>query len=182
MQHWRVGRPGKRLLSIGTKADHRFCPGGCVGFIAARIPPEDRTALVRNLTRKGAFDFHEPIIDEPPDLRIAQHRCRTIPAVAPNRNSPHSVYSLLDRSAECVRRISTGDASEIWTQSERISRRANRPRTQRLTPMPAHYLTQISLRFCPCTPSLPLSPLLPFIWALLNSLAAFFHTPILCSQ
>jgi len=77
VQDRHIGGSGKRCLFIHTEADHRLRPGCWVVLIAAGVPPEDRTALVCNLTRKSPLDFDEPIMDELPDLRIAQHRGRT---------------------------------------------------------------------------------------------------------
>ena len=77
VQDWHIGGSGKRRLFIHTEADHRLRPGCWVGLIAARVPPEDGTALVGKLTRKSPLDFHKPIMDELPDLRIAHHRWGT---------------------------------------------------------------------------------------------------------
>src|SRR5580700_5820920 len=77
VQDWHIGSSGKRRLFIHTEADHRLRPGCWVGLIAARVPPEDATALVCKLTRKSPLDFHEPIMDELPDLCIVHHRWRT---------------------------------------------------------------------------------------------------------
>jgi hypothetical protein len=76
MEHRHIRGFGKWLLSIRTEADHWLGPGGWVGLIAAGVPPEDRTTLFRELTRKGALNFHEAIINELPELGIGQHRGR----------------------------------------------------------------------------------------------------------
>jgi hypothetical protein len=59
---------GKRLLSIHAQSDHWPRPGPWVGLITTGVPPQNGTAPVSKLTRKGLLNFHEAFLGELADL------------------------------------------------------------------------------------------------------------------
>jgi hypothetical protein len=64
-------------LPVRAEANNGLGPSYWIVLIAAGVAPEDGAALVRKVTRKSLVEFHEAVVNELPDLRIAQHGRRT---------------------------------------------------------------------------------------------------------
>jgi hypothetical protein len=72
VQDRRIRGSYKWLLSVNTEPDDRLGPGCWIRLIAARVPPENCTALVCKIAREGRQDPHKSIADELLDLGVAQ--------------------------------------------------------------------------------------------------------------
>lgn len=94
MQYRLIHRLPKWLLIVVTQTNYRLGPGSPISLLAAQIAPKNRAALFGQLTRKGAFDLHEPVLNKTPNFIRTQHASRSPPArnttsvAAPKRFDP----------------------------------------------------------------------------------------------
>jgi hypothetical protein len=72
MENGRIDGLPERLLSVARKPDDWFGPGRRIIGIARQIAPHDLTGLVGKLTPKGPVDPDKAVLNELPDLRVAE--------------------------------------------------------------------------------------------------------------
>ena len=76
MQDWRVCRRPERRLLVVTEPDERFSPRCRVVRIASGVPPQDGTARVGKLPRKGPINSDKPVFNEVLYLCVAKRTRR----------------------------------------------------------------------------------------------------------
>ena len=72
VQDWGIYRRPERRLLVVTEPDDRFSPRCRVVRIASGVPPEDGTARVGKLPRKGPVNSDKSVFNELLYLSVAQ--------------------------------------------------------------------------------------------------------------